>query len=231
MNRTPFSYREVSTPSNANAGRAGRAIYALPVGALSQLAQRAADEGTRGAFDALVASEAIDLRVDWNGDPTSLGHFQVLVGASAWQTCELIDPSKLEIDVISPAMAVEGATFRARFERGPWHKSCVFGVKAVPIAWKQQLPAVLDPSYVAVRGTDYEYAGGLQPDLIPWTYSVLANGAHRLTLELSKERDYEIWVRLQDPMDPDKWMIQDPIVRTDPIGGEPTSERDGKVTA
>ncbi|HWN68686.1 MAG TPA: hypothetical protein VNM90_13710, partial [Haliangium sp.] len=135
------------------------------------------------------------------------------------------------IDVISPSKSLESATFRARFQRGPVHRSYPFGVKAVPIVWKHELPAALDPSYVAMRGQDYEYAGELQPDLVPWTYSVLASGVHRLTLELSKGRDYEIWVRLQDPRDASKWMIQDPIVRTDPIGGEPTSERDGSVIA
>ena len=35
---------------------------------------------------------------------------------------------------------------------------------------------------------------------------------HRLTLELSMTRAYEVWVRLQDPRDPNKWQIQDPIL-------------------
>ncbi len=233
MNRTPEQNREVSPASNANpAGRAGRTVYTLPVGALSLVAQRADDEAERGAMDALVADQAIDMRVDWNGDASSLGHFEVLVGVSTWQKCELIDPRGVAgIDVISPSTTQESATVRARFQRGPVHRGCPFGVKAVPIAWKQALPAQLDSSYVAMRGQDYEYAGGLQPDLVPWTYSVRVDGVHRLILELSRGRDYEIWVRLQDPRDASKWMIQDPIVRTDPIGGEPTSERDGSVIA
>jgi hypothetical protein len=232
VNRTSYSYRRVSTPSNVNsAGRAGKTVYTLPVGKRSRLAQLAAEEGTRGALDALVAEQAIDLRVDWDGDPANLGHFEVLVGASSWEKCELIDPSGPGIDVISLATALDGAMFRARFQRGPAHSDCTFGVKAVPIVWKQELPAELDASYVAVRGTDYEYAGGLQPDLIPWTYSVLVGGVHRLTLELSMEHHYEMWVRLQDPSDPNKWQVQDPIVRPVEGGGNPTNERDGEVTA
>jgi hypothetical protein len=209
-------------PSNINqAGRAGRTVYTLPVGKLSRLAPVADEEGTRGAVDARVAEQAIDLRVDWDGDPASLGHFEVQVGVSAWQKCELIDPSGDGIDVITPAPALAGTTFRVRFQRGPVHRGYIFGVKAVPIVWKQELPAELAPSYVAARGTDYEYAGGLQPDLIPWTYSVLVGGVHRLILELSMERHYEMWVRLQDPRDPNKWQVQDPIVRPVEGGGNP----------
>ncbi|HWN68061.1 MAG TPA: hypothetical protein VNM90_10515, partial [Haliangium sp.] len=65
VNRTPEQNREVSPASNANpAGRAGRTVYTLPVGALSLVAQRADDEAERGAMDALVADQAIDMRVD-----------------------------------------------------------------------------------------------------------------------------------------------------------------------
>jgi hypothetical protein len=231
VNRTPYSYRQVSTPSNLNlAGRAGRAVYKLPVGP-SRLGQHVSDEATRGAFEALVAGQFVDLRVDWDGDDSSFGRFEVLVDASTWQTCELIDPSKLAIDVISPATTLEGATFRARFQRGPVYGGCIFGVKAVPIVWKQALPPQFDPSYVAVRGTDYEYEAGIQPDLVPWAYSVLAGGLHRLSLELSTERSYEVWVRLQHPTDSSRWQIQDPILHPIHGGGDPTSDGDGKVTA
>jgi hypothetical protein len=225
VNRTPHHSREASVDSNVNpAGRTGRVIYTLPVDMLARAAQLAADEGTRGAFEAQVADQAIDLRVDWDGNASSVGQFEVLVGASTWKQCELIDPSDRKNDVIAPAKTLQGTTFRARFQRGPAYRGCVFGVKAVPIVWKQELPAKLDASYVAVRGTDYEYEAGIQPDLVPWTYSVLASGVHRLTLELSIERRYEVWVRLQDPKNPNNWQIQDPILHPIHGGGDPTGE-------
>lgn len=224
MNHTLYPYREVSDPSNGNcAGRAGRTVYTLPMGKLLRPVQRAED-GERGAFGALVADQAIDLRVDWDGNASSLGHFEVLVGASAWQKCELIDPDGAGIDLISPATALQGTTFRVRFQRGPVHRGCIFGVKAIPIAWKTERPAQLDPSYMAVRGTDYEYAGKIEPDLVPWTYSVLVGGVHRLVLELSLERHYEMWVRLQDPRNPNNWQIQDPIISPVTGGGNPTAD-------
>lgn len=225
MTRTLHPYPTVSTPSNVQ--RAGRHVYTLPVSALSRLAQLA-DEGTRGHIE--VASQAIDLRVDWDGSASSMGHFQVLVGAGEWKACELIDPDELGIDVISLTRAPAGDTFLVRFERGPAHGGHAFGVKAVPIVWTHALPAQLDPSYVAERGKDYDYESGIEPEHIAWTDAVLADGVYKLTLELSMSCDYEMWVRLQDPNDPNNWKIQDPIVRPGHGGGHPTIERDRKVT-
>lgn len=74
---------------------------------------------------------------------------------------------------------------------------------------------------MAERGQDYTYGAGLDPQAMPWTYSVLAGGIQRLTLELNVGRDYEVWVRLQDPKDPDHWQVQDPLVRTGAGGGNP----------
>lgn len=212
----PTQYGKDAAPSNVN--RTGRSIYRLPVGALSRLAQLACDEGTRGAFHALATDQAIDLRVDWDGDASSFGRFEVLVGTSTWQACELINPSDLESYVIAAPRG--DTTFLARFQRGPWHRDCIFGVKAVPIVWKHELPTTLEPSHVAERGTDYEYEAGIPPELVPWIDSVLAGGMHRLTLELSMVCRYEVWVRLQDPKDPNHWQIQNPIL--DPIdsGGD-----------
>jgi hypothetical protein len=209
--------------SNINeAGRPGRAIYTLPIGALSRQAQLAADEGTREIFTARATEQAIDLRVDWDGDPSHLGHFEVLVDPSTWQPCGRLNPYDTETDMVkAPA---SGATFRARFQRGPVHAGCIFGVKAVPITWRGAQVTLLDSSYVAQRDTDYEYECGIKPELISWTDAVLVQGVYRLTLELSIARNYEMWVRLQDPGDPNRWQIQDPIlVPVDP-GPEPTTK-------
>lgn len=214
MNRNPHQHREFSTPSDLDhAGHAGKTIYTLPVDALVRLGQLASDEASRGHLEALFADQAIDLRVDWDGSASSMGQFEVLVSASTWKACELIDPDDIGIDVISLSQAPLGTTYLARFRRGPAHAGCIFGVKAVPIVWTQELPAQLAASYVAERGNDYEYQAQLQPELVPWTYSVLAGGVQRLNLELSMASDYEIWVRLQHPTNPDSWRIQDPIVR------------------
>jgi hypothetical protein len=204
-------------PSNINHAGPGRAIYMLPIDALSRQAQLAAEEGTREIFTARSIDQVIDLRVDWDGDASHLGRFEVMVDPSTWQACGLLDPYDADTDmIVAPA---GGTTFHARFQRGPDHKSCTFGVKAVPITWKQTLPEPLASSYVAQRGTDYEYQAGIQPDLVPWTYSVPADGVHRLTLELSMAHNYEMWVRLQHPDGSDTWQIQDPIIR--PIYPDP----------
>jgi hypothetical protein len=202
-------------PSNINqAGRPGTAIYTLPIGTLSRQAQLAADEGTREIYTAeatdQATEQAIDLRVDWNGDASHLGHFEVLVKPSTWQPCGRLDAYDTPTDMIKAPTS--STTFRARFQRGPVYNRCRFGVKAVPIVWKGAPLAQLDPSYVAQRGTDYEYEAGILPDLVAWTESVFVEGAHRLILLLSKTGQYEIWVRLQDPNDPNHWQIQDPIV-------------------
>jgi hypothetical protein len=222
MLRTTQQYSEASAFSNSSHIRpAGKAIYTLPVRALSQ---GASDEQTRGYLEAVVEAaaggHAIDLRVDWDGDASNLGQFDVLVGPGAWEECKLIDLG-VHKDVIGTAEKLSGETFLARFQRGPVYGASSFGVKAMPIVWLQALPAVLDPSYVAERGKDYDYEAGIQPEIVPWTYSVLSNGVHKLTLELSMGRDYEVWVRLQDPKNPNNWHIQDPIVRPGTGGGDP----------
>jgi hypothetical protein len=182
----------------------------LPIGALARQAQLAENEGTREIFTACATDQmSIDLRVDWDGDASMLGRFEVLVAPSTWKACGLLDPYDAKNDMIMAPTG--GTTFRARFQRGPEHKGCTFGVKAVPIIWRAALATSLEPLYVAQRGTDYEYEAGIRPDLVPWNDSVLAEGVHRLTLELSKTRFYEVWVRLQDPRDPNNWQIQDPI--------------------
>lgn len=220
MTRTLQHRRDERQISIAHPHRAARAIYQLPARALLQLGALASDEQARGHIEALVMDAAIDLRVDWDGDAGSPGRFEVCVGANAWQSCELIDTGDLN-DVVSPNAEITGNVFLARFQRGPEHGPIGFGVKAIPVVWAEPGPAILTPEYVAVRGQDYAYEAGLDPQLVPWTYSVLAGGIQRLTLELAMGRDYEVWVRLQDPKDPDHWQVQDPLVRTGAGGGNP----------
>jgi hypothetical protein len=208
-------------PSNINeSGRPGRAIYRLPIGALAHQAQLAEDEGTRQIHTARATEQAIDLRVDWDGDASHLGRFEVLVDPSTWQPCDRLNPYDTETDMVKALTS--GTTFRARFQRGPDHKGCAFGVKAVPITWMGAQLKQLAASYVAQRGTDYEYEGGIAPELISWTDAVLVQGVYRLTLELSMARIYEVWVRLQDPSDSNHWQIQDPILYPVDPGPEPT---------
>lgn len=206
--------------SMAQPQRAARAIYKLPARALLQCGALVPDEQARGHIEAQVMDAAIDLRVDWDGNAASPGQFEVCVGTNAWQACELIDTGDLN-DVVSPNAPITGQVFLARFQRGPTHAPVRFGVKAIPIIWADPGPAILTPDYVAVRGQDYTYEAGLDPQMMPWTYSVLAGGIQRLALELTMGRDYEVWVRLQDPKDPEHWQVQDPLVRTGAGGGNP----------
>jgi hypothetical protein len=218
VTRTPHQYRESFTPSNVNhSSRTGRHIYKLPV----SRRQRAADDESRDHILAYVTEQIVDLRVDWDGDPSSLGHFEVRVGDQTWQACELIDPSDTGIDVISPSQNMTGTTFRARFQRGPTYGSYSFHVKAVPIVWTPAPTAPLPRSYVAERGKDYAYAGGVDPESLPWHYSESSGGVHKVTLELSMTTHYEMWVRLQDPKGLNEWRIQDPILTPVSGGGNP----------
>jgi hypothetical protein len=200
--------------------QAVRGIYRLPTRALLQHGDLASDEQKRGHIQAQVMDAAIDLRVDWDGNTASPGRFEVRVGASAWQACELIDPGDLN-DVVSPNVQIASDVFLARFQRGPVHTPVRFGVKAIPIVWAEPRPAIFTPDYVAERGQDYTYQAGLDPQVMPWTYSILAGSIQRLTLELTVGRDYEVWVRLQDPNNPGHWQVQDPLVRTGAGGGNP----------
>lgn len=197
-----------------------RAIYALPASALLRRAGLGPGEQGRGHIEACVSEQAIDVRVDWSGSTSSQGRFEVQVSSGEWQTCSLFDASRSN-DVVSPATKVAGDVFMARFQRGPEEPLRPFGLKAVPIVWKCAIDELLDREFVAERGADYDYEAGASPKVIPWSYSVLAGGAQKLTLELTMGRDYEVWVRLQSPRDADSWLEQDPIVRTTTGGGNP----------
>lgn len=200
--------------------QSARTIHVIPARAFVGRDGQAPGEQSRGHISAQVDGLAIDLRVDWNGSAGSSGEFEVRVGASTWEACKLIDPGDLN-DLVSPSTTVSGELFLARFVRGPVHGSVPFGVRAIPITWIHAPSTNIASDYTAERGQDYTYKDGIDPEVLPWAYSVLADGAQRLTLELSTSQDYEVWVRLQDPNDPNNWQIQDPLVRTGGDGGNP----------
>ncbi|HWO25633.1 MAG TPA: hypothetical protein VNO30_43135 [Kofleriaceae bacterium] len=177
-------------------------------------------EQGRGHIEAGVSEQTMDVRVDWSGSTSSLGRFEVRVSSGEWHTCGLFDAGSSN-DVVSPAKEVTGDVFMARFQRGPEQPLCLFGVKAVPIVWNCAIDELLNRDFVAERGMDYDYEEGANPKVIPWTYSVLAGGAQKLTIELTRGRDYEVWVRLQSPRDPNGWLEQDPVIRTTSGGGNP----------
>lgn len=110
--------------------QAARAIYRLPTQALLQHGDLASDEQGRGYIEALVMGAAIDVRVEWDGNAARPGRFDVRVGASAWQACELIDPGDLN-DVVSLDAQRAGTVFLARFQRTPAHAPVRAGVKAL----------------------------------------------------------------------------------------------------
>ena len=174
----------------------------------------------RVVIEAEVENQAIDLRVDWDGNPASLGRLEALTTSGAWQACERIDTGPLN-DVVVPRVQPAGEVFLVRFQRGPDHPECIFGVKAIPIKWISPLATHLHPDSVAKRDIDYVYADDLSPEAVPWTYSVLADGHHGVILKLAVGCDYEVRVRLQHPDNPNDWLEQDPIVRGGSDGGNP----------
>jgi hypothetical protein len=220
MIRTTQRRQEHDQEAPARPHPVGRAIYALPASALSRRSGLGPGEQGRGHIEACVSEQTMDVRVDWSGSTSSLGRFEVQVSSGEWHTCGLFDASRSN-DVVSPATRVAGDVFMARFQRGPEEPRYPFGVKAVPIVWNCAIDELLNREFVAERGTDYDYEAGTSPQVIPWTYSVLASGAQKLTIELAMGRDYEVWVRLQSPCDPDSWLEQDPVVRTTSGGGYP----------
>src|SRR5262249_21194493 len=155
-------------------------------------------EQGRGHIEAGVSEQTMDVRVEWSGSASSLGLFEVRGSSGEWHICGLFDASSSN-DVVSPATEVVGEVFMARFQRGPPAPQCLFGVKAVPIVWSCAIDDLLNREFVAKRGTDYDYETGANPQVIPWTYSVLAGEVQKLTIELAMGRDYEVWVRLQSP--------------------------------
>ncbi len=195
-----------------------RPVYTLDL--LAPFAGVDSELQSRGHILAAVDAAAIDLRVDWDGDTSSAGTFEVRVGASMWKACDLIDPSDPN-DLISPDTELTGERLDVRFVRGPAHGSVPFAIKAIPVVWLQEPTGQIAAGYTAARGTDYEYENNADPQNMPWLYSAAVSGIQHLAIELATKRAYEVWVHLQSPSDPSQWQLQDPIVRTGSDGGNP----------
>ena len=111
-----------------------------------------------------------------------------------------------------------------RVQRGPDNQGVRFAVKLVPIEWLRVLSIPHDHDVEVERDKDYRYAGDTPPERVAWVESQETEGIHQLELnDLSVGQDYEMWVRLWHPRDPEKWKDQDPVVRTG--GGPPDSPR------
>ncbi|MCG8418043.1 MAG: hypothetical protein MJE77_08895 [Proteobacteria bacterium] len=164
----------------------------------------------REVIPAEVAENGIELRVDWDGQPASTGSFEVKGEYETWTPCTRVDTCGVN-DIVSPNKTVEGTKFMARVARGPDNPSYSFELRAIPITWKHERPGVLASDAVVRRDEDYE----CDASPVEWRKSALVDGVQRVILELTIGTDYEMWIRLQSPHDPDNWLTQDPIVRTD----------------
>ena len=152
-------------------------------------------------------SPRVNIRVDWDGTTSSPGRFEVETGV----------PNTL-IDADSSANQLEQAnTLFLHLQRGPENSNVEFSAKAIPVVWiSTPLPGnVIDPSFVAIRGIDYEYQG----DGTDWVFSSMLQGVQGIVLELQTRTDYEVWLRLKSPTDQERWLLLDPIIHTD--DGEP----------
>lgn len=185
---------------------------------------RLAPAGSKDFIIGKLQQDGIDVRVDWNGSSASLGTFEVRTGgvsendndAEDWQSCPNITTGQMN-DLVSPDIETSSSTFWVRLQRGPDHGDVPFQAKAIPVAWKEnrQPAAVESSTYIALRDLDYAYQNGVTEPDVPWQSSTLDAGCQRLPLPLQTHRVYELWVRLQDPNDPERWHEQDPIIRTD----------------
>lgn len=161
-----------------------------------------------------VTHGAIDLRVDWHGQPDDLGHFQVQCG-NEWINCANLQIANPDNDLIFPASNINVTHLNLTIQRGPEHSDRQFRALAIPIAWRAQRKPdqqqLQDDSYVAVRGTDYDHAQ--PPEQLTWMASELrSDGVQRLELPLDASMDYELHIHLVHPTDDSKWAMQDPVI-------------------
>lgn len=155
----------------------------------------------------------IAIRVDWNGANGTLGSFAVRNTSAVWEPCGNLNPSLSPNDLILLRPDIDIGLFKVAIERGPNHPAVPFHAWAVPIEWviePDQLPGYQSGALSPVRNEHYTYATAAQNVN---GVSALEGGGHRLTLTLSSQRDYELWVKLRHPTDASRWCIQDPIVR------------------
>ncbi len=159
----------------------------------------------------------IDLRVDWNGDTPNLDVLDARVSEDLWVACTDIRAGKSS-ELVLPARTGTSddcppkLLFLTRLQRGPLHCRYPFAVKAIPIRWRISLPHQLELHSAAVRDRHYEYLEGNDPVYIDWEYSSWTDGAQRLSIMMENGRDYELWMRLQSPIDRTRWLVQDPII-------------------
>ncbi|ACY13821.1 hypothetical protein Hoch_1261 [Haliangium ochraceum DSM 14365] len=177
----------------------------------------------RAIHEARYTENGIDVRVDWDGSDDDPGRFEVLNASGVWVECPHTAPSDARNDVMHTTKDVSGRPFLVRFQRGPAGPAVRFEVKLLPVVGLGDLSGQ-SSEYVAVRGQDYEYEGEIEPALVSWTPSSEVDGAHGVTVMLVAGKDYEVWVKLSHPTDPNRSRILDPLVRGGNAGGgqEPT---------
>ena len=210
--------KQVHSEAMANETSSDKRDYQLPLYQLMQL--RAAEANVPFKEHKVVAGAplAIDLRVDWDGVSPGYGSIEVML--ADWENLPHPEPTG-QNDVVSLENELRGNALRVRFERGPDHPRKAFKVRALPITWlmdERDLEASRESSFVALRDTHYRVDGN--PQTSAWTMSTREGPCQRAELELVVGTDYEIWISLENPTDPDaEWLEQDPIVRTGGGGG------------
>lgn len=176
------------------------------------------------SIETLLQGSRLHTRVDWDGDPSSLGSFEILKRGPAWTSCQDRPGDDPARDFIFSTDDVKDKIFRVCIERGPDHPQRQIAAKAIPVSWSQSdKPIALagDPDYVALRAADYIHYRGA--DTVSWRHSTLKRGIHTVTLDLVMRQfdgmriDYLIWIKLQHPERDDTWLIQDPVLRP-PVG-------------
>jgi hypothetical protein len=212
MTHLPAS--QTSTATHAHGTGRAHAVHYLPVPRRPTPDMRP----ERVVHEARYVDGGIHLRVGWDGTATDPGCFQVQSSSGLWLACPHTAPDCDRNDVVHATGEVGSKLFLARFQRGPTHPGCAFDVKAILIVGLVDLSGQ-SSDFVAVRGRDYKYADGAEPENIDWNGSSLEGEVQRLTVVLETGRDYELWVRLYHPGEPGRWLILDPIVRTGNAGG------------
>lgn len=209
------------TPTAEHAGRKGSAYLVLVYGAdaVKSIAQLFEPDLTHGLM----------IRCDWSGHPDDPGHFQVKVkrNSNEWADIGHLTPGGDNVQLVSSGDAVT----RVHVERGPTNTGVPFAVKLIPIKWLTG--RVIPGEGVPVRvGDNYEYDGYTTANDMTWTSSGPngPQGQHVVEQELTVGRDYEIWVQLGHPTDPNaKPQEQDPVIRTG--ANIPTSKDDTSETS
>ncbi|MCG8419249.1 MAG: hypothetical protein MJE77_15050 [Proteobacteria bacterium] len=194
----------------------GRVVAIHGIEPASAKAEKTSSYRRRLVFDGLLSDGGFDIRID--ADQTRQ-LFQILTAGQTWRDLLHLGIDQPN-DVVKPLhnarLPVPGEPFLVRFQRRPWHAEQPFVVRASAIVWQgteEQLASwVTDPDFCAQRGTHYAYNNHApSPGEYPSTPS---SEGQQATVELITGTDYEVTIRLQDPVQPDIWHILDPIVKT-----------------